>query len=97
MEKKEKKRKEKIRKEKKRKEKKRKEKKRKEKKRIGKETLIMHSGGEFKKQSNNHGGVLEPRNTPQAFSHFTWEHTKHSLIVVDLQGELYFSSLLFPI
>jgi myosin-heavy-chain kinase len=48
--------------------------------------LEHYIGGEFKKQSNNHGGVLEPRNTPQAFSHFTWEHTKHNLIVVDLQG-----------
>eukprot|EP00026_Physarum_polycephalum_P001557 Phypoly_transcript_01559.p1 GENE.Phypoly_transcript_01559~~Phypoly_transcript_01559.p1 ORF type:complete len:683 (+),score=110.62 Phypoly_transcript_01559:158-2206(+) len=48
--------------------------------------LEHYIGGEFKKQSNNHGGVLEPRNTPQAFSHFTWEHTKHNMIVVDLQG-----------
>jgi len=36
--------------------------------------------------NSNCGAVLSDRNTPQAFSHFTWEHSKHSLLVVDLQG-----------
>jgi len=42
--------------------------------------------GEFIKLNSNYGAVLSDRNTPQAFSHFTWEQSNHSLLVVDLQG-----------
>jgi len=42
--------------------------------------------GDFIKQSNNTGLVFSDRNTPQAFSHFTWEASNHSMLVVDLQG-----------
>jgi hypothetical protein len=42
--------------------------------------------GEFTKMNSNYGAVLSDRNTPQAFSHFTWEQSNHSLLVVDLQG-----------
>ncbi len=33
-------------------------------------------------------GFVNPlsRNTPQAFTHFSWEYTKHLLMVVDIQG-----------
>eukprot|EP00992_Anisonema_acinus_P009587 TRINITY_DN5794_c0_g1_i1.p1 TRINITY_DN5794_c0_g1~~TRINITY_DN5794_c0_g1_i1.p1 ORF type:complete len:536 (+),score=100.54 TRINITY_DN5794_c0_g1_i1:61-1668(+) len=43
--------------------------------------------GEYTKHNNNYGYVSEDdRNTPQAFSHFTYEYTRHKLIVVDIQG-----------
>lgn len=43
--------------------------------------------GEYKKHSNNFGFVdKEDRNTPQAFSHFTYQATKGKMIVVDIQG-----------
>lgn len=42
--------------------------------------------GEFTKLNSNYGAVLSDRNTPQAFSHFTWETSNHSLLVIDLQG-----------
>lgn len=50
---------------------------------VGLEPFIA---GNFQKISNNLGFVLSDRNTPQAFSHFTWEHSNHNLVVVDLQG-----------
>jgi len=42
--------------------------------------------GEFVKLSNNYGAVLSDRNTPAAFSHFSWEITTHSYLVIDIQG-----------
>eukprot|EP01132_Coremiostelium_polycephalum_P010049 gene10049-12318_t len=42
--------------------------------------------GEFKKQNSNYGSVFSDRNTPQAFSHFTYECSHTELIVVDIQG-----------
>lgn len=42
--------------------------------------------GMFDKYSTNSGAVLSDRRTPQAFSHFTFEHSKRSLICVDVQG-----------
>jgi len=42
--------------------------------------------GEFKKLNSNFGVVLTDRNTPQAFSHFTYEHSSHNLLVIDIQG-----------
>ncbi len=43
--------------------------------------------GEFKKFTSNFGVVLTDRNTPQAFSHFTYEHSNHTLLVIDIQGK----------
>jgi hypothetical protein len=41
----------------------------------------------YVKHNNNYGFVLpNARNTPQAFSHFSWEHTQHKMMVVDIQG-----------
>jgi hypothetical protein len=43
--------------------------------------------GEFRKHNNNYGFVSEDqRNTPQAFSHFTYEASRHQLLVCDIQG-----------
>jgi hypothetical protein len=43
--------------------------------------------GPYKKHSNNFGYVdKEDRNTPQAFSHFTFQYTNSKIIVVDIQG-----------
>ncbi|VDM35353.1 unnamed protein product [Hydatigera taeniaeformis] len=43
--------------------------------------------GEYRKYNSNSGFVdNQPRNTPQAFSHFTFEHSGHRLLVVDIQG-----------
>eukprot|EP00667_Euglena_gracilis_P010164 EG_transcript_10341 len=43
--------------------------------------------GTYKKYSNNFGYVdKEDRNTPQAFSHFTFQYTNSKMIVVDIQG-----------
>lgn len=43
--------------------------------------------GQYKKYSNNFGYVdKEDRNTPQAFSHFTYQYTNGKMIVVDIQG-----------
>eukprot|EP00667_Euglena_gracilis_P003304 EG_transcript_3313 len=37
---------------------------------------------------NNNWGFVHPlaRNTPQAFSHFSWEYTQHRFMIVDIQG-----------
>ncbi|KAK8813192.1 hypothetical protein WA158_002784 [Blastocystis sp. Blastoise] len=42
--------------------------------------------GTYIKQNNNDGYVNNSRNTPQAFSHFTYEASGHTLIIVDIQG-----------
>lgn len=43
--------------------------------------------GEYRKYNSNTGFVDEQlRNTPQAFSHFTFERSGHRLLVVDIQG-----------
>ena len=43
--------------------------------------------GVYQKHNNNYGCVSEDeRNTPQAFSHFTYEASKHQLLAVDIQG-----------
>ena len=43
--------------------------------------------GEYIKYNSNSGFVDEShRCTPQAFSHFTFERSGHTLIVVDIQG-----------
>jgi len=56
---------------------------------IGAEEFIE---GVFQKHNNNVGGVVagggaEERATPNAFSHFTWEASNHSLLVCDIQVE----------
>lgn len=42
--------------------------------------------GEYDKYSNNAGWVNNTRLSPHAFSHFTYHHSKHKLVVVDMQG-----------
>ena len=43
--------------------------------------------GPYRKHNNNFGYVDEDeRNTPQAFSHFTYEASKEKLLVCDIQG-----------
>lgn len=43
--------------------------------------------GEYHKHNNNFGFVSElERNTPQTFSHFTYEASGHQILVVDIQG-----------
>ncbi|RTG88061.1 elongation factor 2 kinase, partial [Schistosoma bovis] len=43
--------------------------------------------GTYRKYNSNSGFVDDlSRNTPQAFSHFTFERSGHRLIVVDIQG-----------
>lgn len=42
--------------------------------------------GEYVKYNNNWDWSDERRNTPQAFSHFTWEASGHTLLVCDIQG-----------
>lgn len=43
--------------------------------------------GEYHKHNNNFGYVSElERNTPQAFSHFTYEASDEQILVVDIQG-----------
>ncbi|KAM7534932.1 hypothetical protein Aperf_G00000097603 [Anoplocephala perfoliata] len=49
--------------------------------------IERYMDGEYRKYNSNSGYVDEkPRNTPQAFSHFTFEHSGHRLLVVDIQG-----------
>jgi len=45
---------------------------------------ILH--GEYVKHNNNDGAVATARLVPQAFSHFTWEASKHKLLICDIQG-----------
>lgn len=43
--------------------------------------------GPYRKHNNNYGYVSqEERNTPQAFSHFTYEASQHTLLICDIQG-----------
>uniref|UniRef100_A0A7S2RID9 Alpha-type protein kinase domain-containing protein n=1 Tax=Mucochytrium quahogii TaxID=96639 RepID=A0A7S2RID9_9STRA len=43
--------------------------------------------GDYRKHNNNYGYVSEDeRNTPQAFSHFSYEASAHTMLVVDIQG-----------
>uniref|UniRef100_K3WGD7 Alpha-type protein kinase domain-containing protein n=1 Tax=Globisporangium ultimum (strain ATCC 200006 / CBS 805.95 / DAOM BR144) TaxID=431595 RepID=K3WGD7_GLOUD len=43
--------------------------------------------GEYRKHNNNFGSVSDDeRNTPQSFSHFTYEASNHKLLAVDIQG-----------
>lgn len=49
-------------------------------------TLEMFIDGEYKKYSNNDGKTSYDRNTPQAFSHFTYERSNHDWVIVDIQG-----------
>eukprot|EP00292_Cryptomonas_paramecium_P000506 CAMPEP_0113698706 /NCGR_PEP_ID=MMETSP0038_2-20120614/22866_1 /TAXON_ID=2898 /ORGANISM="Cryptomonas paramecium" /LENGTH=378 /DNA_ID=CAMNT_0000621913 /DNA_START=168 /DNA_END=1300 /DNA_ORIENTATION=+ /assembly_acc=CAM_ASM_000170 len=42
--------------------------------------------GEYVKYNNNWDWSDARRNTPQAFSHFTWEASGHTLLVCDIQG-----------
>ncbi|KAF6777300.1 hypothetical protein AHF37_03675 [Paragonimus kellicotti] len=57
----------------------------------GSSTCLYHieryMEGEYRKYNSNSGFVDEQlRNTPQAFSHFTFERSGHRLLVVDIQG-----------
>eukprot|EP00026_Physarum_polycephalum_P005424 Phypoly_transcript_05458.p1 GENE.Phypoly_transcript_05458~~Phypoly_transcript_05458.p1 ORF type:complete len:527 (+),score=99.15 Phypoly_transcript_05458:312-1892(+) len=50
----------------------------------GVETFIE---GPYRKHNNNFGYVSEDeRNTPQAFSHFTYEASNHKILICDIQG-----------
>lgn len=42
--------------------------------------------GHYEKHSNNSGGTMGCRNTPQSFSYFTWRQSGHRHMVVDVQG-----------
>ena len=42
--------------------------------------------GDYVKYSNNDGWSEDRRNTPHAFSHFTYEASGRSLVVCDIQG-----------
>ena len=42
--------------------------------------------GEYVKYNNNWDWSDDRRNTPQAFSHFTWEASRHQLLICDIQG-----------
>jgi len=43
--------------------------------------------GSYRKHNNNFGFVNEDeRNTPQAFSHFTYEASNHTVLICDIQG-----------
>lgn len=50
--------------------------------------LEHYIDGKYIKYNSNSGFVedVQARNTPQAFSHFTFERSNHELIVVDVQG-----------
>ena len=50
---------------------------------VGVEQLVE---GEYVKYNNNWDWSDNRRNTPQAFSHFTWEESKHTMLVCDIQG-----------
>lgn len=42
--------------------------------------------GHFAKHNNNNGGILSTSQTPQAFSHFSYEASAFKMVVVDIQG-----------
>jgi hypothetical protein len=50
---------------------------------IGIEQRIL---GDYVKYNNNWDWTDERRNTPQAFSHFSWEDSGHRILICDLQG-----------
>jgi len=42
--------------------------------------------GPYRKYNNNYGFVSEDeRNTPQAFSHYTYETSQHRILICDIQ------------
>eukprot|EP00960_Hanusia_phi_P007082 201984-Hanusia_phi.AAC.3 len=47
---------------------------------------LTERAGDYKKYNNNWNWSDEQRNTPQAFSHFTWEASGHKILVCDIQG-----------
>jgi len=50
-------------------------------------TVEKKLSGSYKKHTNNYGFVsAEDRNTPQAFSHFSWVQSGGKLLVCDIQG-----------
>eukprot|EP01001_Neometanema_parovale_P008239 NODE_4518_length_1053_cov_26.355914_g4316_i0.p1 GENE.NODE_4518_length_1053_cov_26.355914_g4316_i0~~NODE_4518_length_1053_cov_26.355914_g4316_i0.p1 ORF type:complete len:261 (+),score=23.63 NODE_4518_length_1053_cov_26.355914_g4316_i0:60-842(+) len=50
-------------------------------------TVEPYLKGRYLKHNNNNGFVPPlARSTPQAFSHFTYAHTKGAMLVVDIQG-----------
>jgi hypothetical protein len=49
-------------------------------------TMERHVEGEYVKYNDNWSWCDEKRNTPQAFSHFTWEASGNKLLICDLQG-----------
>lgn len=48
--------------------------------------MERHVEGEYVKYNDNWSWCDEKRNTPQAFSHFTWEASGNKLLICDLQG-----------
>lgn len=47
----------------------------------------LYIAGVYRKHNNNYGFVNEDeRNTPQAFSHFTYEASGRRVLVCDIQG-----------
>ncbi len=42
--------------------------------------------GPYVKHSNNFGWADDERNTPHAFSHFTFEQSHKMVLIVDIQG-----------
>ena len=49
-------------------------------------SMERHVEGEYVKYNDNWSWCDEKRNTPQAFSHFTWEASGNKLLICDLQG-----------
>ena len=47
---------------------------------------LRYVRGDYVKYSNNDGWSEDRRNTPHAFSHFTYEASARSLVVCDIQG-----------
>jgi hypothetical protein len=47
---------------------------------------LRYVRGDYVKYSNNDGWSEDRRNTPHAFSHFTYEASGRSLVVCDIQG-----------
>eukprot|EP00282_Hemiselmis_andersenii_P006130 CAMPEP_0114158950 /NCGR_PEP_ID=MMETSP0043_2-20121206/27509_1 /TAXON_ID=464988 /ORGANISM="Hemiselmis andersenii, Strain CCMP644" /LENGTH=250 /DNA_ID=CAMNT_0001254781 /DNA_START=112 /DNA_END=861 /DNA_ORIENTATION=+ len=42
--------------------------------------------GNYLKHNNNDGVVATARMVPQAFTHFTWECSRHKILICDIQG-----------
>ena len=49
-------------------------------------TMEKYVEGEYVKYNDNWAWCDDKRNTPQAFSHYTWEASRNTLLVCDLQG-----------